>query len=532
MERDTIMPDTNANECLSFTDAYFLYVEQPGAPVNVASVNVFEGIIPYDECRQYIESKLALIPRFLQRVVTPPFGPPIWQNDPNFDVRNHVREITLKRGTEAELKSAASQLLSTHLERSRPLWDITLFHGLKPQSTGVVVRCHHCMVDGVAGVGLLGTLLDESSTAAPSRPKKRRAQAAPQRDPGNVLLDGLISACCSTAQVMLTAHSELLRMAQQVSHPNGKEKPAEPSTENSAGALARIAPLEVLTRLLSELVQLPERLPFNVLCRGPQKFEWAEFPMPEIMAIKQACDATVNEVVLTVLTLALQRYAERHGLKVKERKLRIVIPVNVRGEGETSGTGNRITFLPVDVPLGIREPKKLLSRVQDRVRFSKTAHGGELVTMAWTLLGAIPTSLQMLTGSFLSQLPISLSNSICTNVRGPDTPLYLLGHKLLASYPYVPIGGEMGMNCAVLSYNGKLFAGFTGDAQAVPDLSRLAGFFKESFAELREAVGVQTTQKVRRQQPRKPRIKISRNVESYAPSVNVTASENAAEVVA
>jgi len=129
MVRDTIMPENIVNECLSFIDGYFLYVEQPGAPVNVASINVFEGVIPFDAFMRYIESKLALLPRFLQRVVTTPFDPRIWQHDPYFDVGNHVREITLKRGSEAEWKSAASKLLSTHLERSRPLWDITLFHG-------------------------------------------------------------------------------------------------------------------------------------------------------------------------------------------------------------------------------------------------------------------------------------------------------------------------------------------------------------------------------------------------------------------
>ncbi|MGA3125659.1 MAG: wax ester/triacylglycerol synthase domain-containing protein [Candidatus Korobacteraceae bacterium] len=524
------MPENIVNECLSFIDAYFLYVEQPGAPVNVASINVFEGVIPFDACMRYIESKLALLPRFLQRVVTPPFGPPIWQNDPYFDVRNHVHEITLKRGSEAEWKSAASKLLSTHLERSRPLWDITLFHGLKGKRTGVVVRCHHCVVDGVAGVGMLNALLDQSSTAAPPRPKKHRAQAAPQHDPGTVLLDGLISSCFSTAQVLLTAHSELLRMAQQASHSNGKEGQAKPGKENPAGPMSRMAPLGELTRLLSELIQPVDRLPYNVLCRGPQKFEWAEFPMPEITAIRKACDATVNEVVLTVLTSALQRYAERHSLNIEGRKLRIVIPVNVRGDGEAVGTGNRITFLPVDIPLGIRDPRKLLARVQERVRFSRAAHGGDLVAMLWTLLGAIPTSLQMLTGSFLSQLPISLSNSICTNVRGPDTPLYLLGHKLLSTYPYVPIGGEMGMNCAVMSYNGTLFAGFTGDAQAIPDLSRAAGFFKESFAELRDAVGAHVPQKVKRQR-KKPRIKTGKSVENFASGGDDTESESAAVAV-
>jgi hypothetical protein len=87
-------------------------------------------------------------------------------------------------------------------------------------------------------------------------------------------------------------------------------------------------------------------------------------------------------------------------------------------------------------------------------------------------------------------LPLSLCNLICTNVPGPQYPLYLLGHKQLACYPYVPIGGEMGMNCAILTYNGTAYFGFTGDAHAIPDLKRLETFLSQSFAELRKAAGI------------------------------------------
>ncbi len=98
MEEELVMSDAHVNETLSFMDAFFLYLEQPGAPLNVASIGAFEGIIDLDLCREYVESKLPLVPRFLQRPVTTPFciGPPTWQYDLHFDVRNHVREITLK----------------------------------------------------------------------------------------------------------------------------------------------------------------------------------------------------------------------------------------------------------------------------------------------------------------------------------------------------------------------------------------------------------------------------------------------------
>jgi diacylglycerol O-acyltransferase len=522
---------SDSYECLSFTDAFFMYLEQPGSPLNVASVSAFEGTITLDECSRYIESKLPSIPRFLQRVVPSPFGigAPTWQYDPQFDVRNHVREVTLKRGTEAEWKAAVSEVLSHNFDRSRPLWDITLFHGLRSERTGLAVRAHHCLVDGVAGVGLLKALLNESAVSPPlPRRRKRRVAVPPKHELGTELLDGLIRSCFSTAQALLTAHSELLRMAQQASACANSQAGSKPGTQIPAGPLGRVAPLGDLARLLSELAQPVEKLPFNVLCRGPQKFDWVEIPMAEIESVRHACDATVNDVVLTTLILALRSYAELHKPDEKRRGLRIVIPVNVRAESEAPGTGNQITFLPVDIPTSTRDPRKLLSLIQKRVAFSRTAYAAELVALAGLLMEAIPTALQSLAGAVLSQLPISVCNSICTNVHGPATPLYLLGHKLLSTYPYVPIGGEMGMNCAVLSYNGSLFVGFTGDAQAVPDLSRLAAMFAASFAELRTAVGVQAS---RRKHSRVKRV-LSKAGEEPAPVTASTTVTAAAAAVA
>lgn len=486
------MPDTHVNECLSTVDAFFLYLEQPGAPLNVASISVFEGVITLAECTKDIEAKLPLMPRFYQRVVPPPFGIglPTWQNDPGFAIKNHIRQISLKRGTEAEFKACVSEILSTHLDRNRPLWEITLVHGLKHQNTGVIVRTHHCVIDGIAGVGMLKTLLDASPTPAKQPRRTRAARLSQANDPASALLDGLISSCFTAAQALLTTHSELLQMAQRMTSPKPDEQSSRLPSENGRMPLGGVSQFGDLACALSELARPTERLPYNVLCHGPQKFEWCQVPMDEITAVKQVCAGTVNDVVLTILTSTLRRYAELHKLQVKGKTLRLVLPVNLRGTIETTDTGNNITFLPVDIPFGTREPKKLIASVQKRVELSRIARGAELVGLVTTILGAVPSPLQSLIGNILSQLPISLCNSICTNVHGPRTPLYLVGHKMLSSYPYVPIGGEMGMNCAVLSYNGTLFVGFTGDAKAIPDLDCLPVFFGESFEELKNAVGV------------------------------------------
>jgi len=466
------MPNGAESNSFSWGDALFLHIERPGQPLNIAGVNVFEGEIKLADCRAYIESKLPLIPRYRQRVVSVPFelGLPSWEFDPRFDIRNHIRGVTLKRGTENELKTLAGKIVSESLDRQRPLWDFTLAR-LKGGRTGMVTRIHHCLADGIAGVGVMNVIMDTSPTPPPiSRKKPQIEPPAQARGAGAAFLDGLAKSYLSLVNGAVTLHSGLLNMAQE-------------AATNPSGA-----PAEML-RVVSELAVPAERLPFNVICNGPQKFAWTEVALDDIKAIKNNCGGTVNDVVLTAVTLAFGRYVEQRGVELAGRSLRIVIPVNVRGNGSATELGNQISFVPVTVPLDIRDPLKLLAVVRKRVEFLKRAGAAEFVGVLGGLLSTLPNALWANIGPVVSQLPLSLCNIICTNVPGPQVPLYLMGHKLLSWYPWVPIGGLMGINCAVLTYNGTAYFGLTGDVHAAPDLLRLESFLKLSFADLRRAAG-------------------------------------------
>jgi len=502
------MPQHRDNNRLSTGDALFLYLEREGMPLNVASVSVFEGKISLAACTRFIESKLPLIPRYRQRVVAPPFniGLPLWEYDPDFDIHYHVRHLTLKHGTDAELKAEAGKILSKMMDRQRPLWDFTLLHGLKGNRTGVVTRMHHCLADGLAGVSLMNVLMDASPEVRPHAPDNSQPHAAP-RTKTPKFLDELISSSFSIAERVLKAQTEFLDVLQHAlaSAGHGTEEHA-PHAHAEAGftADAGIPSMAEFTRFMPELTSTTQRLPFNTVCRGPQEFRWAQIPLAEIKAVKDACGATVNDVVLAVVISAIRRYVELRGVRVRGRLLRIVVPVNVRGNGKVKVLGNRITFLPVTIPLDIRNPRKLVTAIRERMAFLKNAHVAEFVGMFGTVLGAIPTAAQVLVGPIVSQLPLGLGNIICTNVPGPQFPLYLLGHKMLRCYPYVPIGGDLGLNCAVLTYDGTAYFGFSGNAEAAPGLGRLERFLIASFAELRKSVGVG---------PRRPRRGRSREKE-------------------
>jgi len=467
------MQNDSRGDRLSWGDTVFLHLERAGMPLNVASVCVFEGQISFRAFSQFVKSKLPLLPRYLKRVVGAPLniGLPSWEYDPTFDVRNHLHEVTLKRGTENELKSLAGRILSKVMDRQHPLWDLTLVHGLEGHRTALIARLHHCLADGIAGVGIMNVLLD-AHPEAPRLPRsKLQVQVPPPRAPLAALVGGFVDSYSDFVQRILSALADLLSMAERVAANGG----AVPSDEFS--------------HLLPEITAFTERLRFNVPYRGPQKFAWADISLADVKEIRHVFGTSVNDVILTLVTATIRRYSELHGERVKGRLFRMMVPVNLRASDSPSEWGNRISLVPVTIPLDIRNPRKLLAAVHKRTEFLKRVHAPELVSLAGGLIGMFPTALQAAVGPLASQLPITPFNLVCTNVPGPQYPLYLLGHKMLRWYPYVPIGGEMALNCAILSYDGRLYFGFSGDVHAAPDLQRLETLLQVSFTELREAAG-------------------------------------------
>lgn len=476
-------------ERLSWGDALFLYLERAGMPLNIACLSVFEGDITLSACRRFIASKLPLLPRYTQRVLAPPFnvGFPSWEDDSDFDIRRHIREVTLRQGTDEELKSTAGQIFSTVMDREHPLWDLTLVHGLRGHRFAVVIRVHHCLADGIAGVALMNVLLDPSPTPRQTRQKKL-AHVPRQRDSLTLLLEGWLSSYSDLLQRALSAQSDLVTISERT--------------------LGLGFPTNDFGRFLPELTAPTERLFFNKTYQGPQQFAWAQVPTEDIKTIRRSCGGTHNDVVLALMTATIRRYVELHGDNVKARLLRMMVPVNIRGNNDGSELGNRISLLPVTVPLGIRSPKRLLAAVNKRMDFLKRAHVAEWVGIAGSLLGAVPAPLQALVGPLASFLPIAPFNLVCTNIRGPDVPLYLIGHKMLDWYPYVPVGGQMALNCAILSYNGITYFGFSGDVHAAPDLHRLEYLMKQSIAELLRSSGPS------RKEPKTRRARAERSVAS------------------
>ena len=202
--------------------------------------------------------------------------------------------------------------------------------------------------------------------------------------------------------------------------------------------------------------------------------------------------ATVNDAVLAVSTGALRRLFEQRGAAIPG-EFSALVPMSIRKPGEELTLGNRITTLIVPLPLGEADPAERLRRIHEttaRLKDSEAARAASLVIEA---SGWVPPTVSRVLGSIGaagSNLPVERVipqrlpwNLVISNVPGPPMPVYLLGRRLESIHPFVPLSPQRrGLSIGVISYDGGLYFGFTGDRDRLPDLDDFAGFIAAELA--------------------------------------------------
>jgi diacylglycerol O-acyltransferase / wax synthase len=474
---------------LSGIDAAFLYLERKEIPLHIAGVFLFDGPLPFEAFVALIESRLPLLPRYRQVVVPPRhnLGQPVWEDCARFDIRNHIFRHRLRRpGGEKELEELVGRILTPLMDRRRPLWDFHVIDGLSDGRGALIARVHHSLADGISGASILKVIFDTTPDAPRPRIRPMRSRPAKASPNRSSLAEEATELLESTVRNLVLAEAGLVGLANSL----------------LSGSLQR--DLDGVAPLLPEFAASVERLPFNRPCTGERKLYWTDFDLSDVDAIRAAGGGTLNDVVLTVVTRALARHAKLHRQTVDRRFVRVVCPVNLRNGENGESLGNRISFLPVALPMDVSGPLRNLREVSARTEIMKRAHVADLVALAGAMIIASPPPIQSLFWTVIPQLmlPVPLLNLICTNVPGSPVPLYALGRRMLASYPQVPTGYDLGVGIAVQTYAGKLFFGLTADTVAAPDAGRLRDLIRTCFEELARAAGA------RRRRARAPKAKV------------------------
>ena len=263
VERELNMSGNELERRLAPMDAFFLFGESDEAPMTMGCVAVFDGKIPFRKFVRSIDSRLHLIPRYRQKVVAAPLniGMPTWEYDPDFDIENHIHEITLdKPGTEAQFHEMAEGLFEGKLDMERPLWEIYIVQGLEGGVSGLVARVHHAMIDGIAGVGLMMIIFD----AVPDPPKIRKKpyRPGPIPDRATLLQDALWDSAIEGVKHWTKFQKSLNRYAKGRS---------DTQVLNS---------LKEFGRVFTDLLRPTQRYFFNKVFSGKHRFSHGARPPP------------------------------------------------------------------------------------------------------------------------------------------------------------------------------------------------------------------------------------------------------------
>jgi diacylglycerol O-acyltransferase len=456
---------------LTGLDASFLALEQRGAHMHVGSVLVFDGDAPpYEELLAQIEARLHLVPRYRQKLAYPPLAQarPVWVDDPHFNVAYHVRHTALPAPAgEAQLRKLAGRVFSQQLDRSKPLWEIWLVSRVGEDQFALVCKTHHALVDGISGVDIMTVLFDleadppEQEPGPPWYPRPEPSGAA-------LFADALIERAATPLELARAA-------AGAVSEPR-----------EAAGQAART--LAGLASMASAGIGGAPPSPLNTRIGPHRRFAWAESDLGRFKAVKAALGGTVNDVVLAVVTGALRAHLERRGRETEGVELKAMVPVSVRAEDQRGALGNQVTAIYAPLPVGIADPLERFRAVHEALgdlKASAQAIGAERLTK---LAGfAAPTILDQ---AARLQARQRFFNVTVTNVPGPQVPLYMLGRRLSAFYPKVPLVLNTALGIAIMSYDGKIFFGLLGDYDAMDDLDDFARDLSRAIDELSAVAGV------------------------------------------
>ena len=447
-------------EPMSRVDTAWLRMERPTNPMMITGVLMFDDPMSVDALRKVIKQRFLAYTRFRQKAVDTAAGA-YWQTDDDLDLDWHVQHTALPgRGGKRALERFVSQLASSPLDSSRPLWQ---FHLVERYNGGsaLVARIHHSYADGIALVQVLLSLTDTSRK--PDAGKDLRSAWLKKDGAEVVRRVGAIDRYVQIGGKVLGKGMEMMQdptLATMLAKEGGE-----------------------IGRELLHALSLSDDPP--TLLRGKlgvsKRVAWAEpLDLEEVKAVGRACDCTVNDVLMAAAAGALRGYMIERGEQLDGVTLRATVPVNLRPLEHAKKLGNHFGLVFLDLPVGEDNPIRRLERVAGCMRDLKNSRQAIVAFGLLAALGMAPSAIQSVALELFSRK----ATAVATNVPGPQQPLYMGGSRLRDMMFWVPQTGSIGIGVSILSYNGRVHFGLIADAKLVPDPDAVIRRFGPEFDKL------------------------------------------------
>ena len=449
---------------LGILDAAFINLEQTNTPQHVGGMGIYDpstapgGFVRFKDVISSFERRLSAQPMFRTRLIEVPGGldRPYWVKDANFDVEFHLRHIALPEpGDWRQLCIQVARLHARPLDMSRPLWEAYIIEGLDnipnlPKGCfAIYTKMHHSLVDGAGGSSFMALIHD--LVANPTEedewdPEPRLVDVEPSVP--ELLTKASINTVKNTVGLLQGTVKNSLELGRYAIDVARNEIPSPDIT----------APKTILNRPV-----------------GPHRvFDAAEFPLAGFKDIKNAGEVTVNDVALTVIGGALQRYLEAKGEAPEEGSLATAIPLNMRTRRGVTDDNNQVGSVFASLNTDVKSPVERLQAVNAATAEAKVSGENNPMVDSLKLAGIFSPAISKALASFWSRnelsthLPVNVSTCI-SNVAGPDFPLYCAGARMVDYYGLGVLTPGLGIFHLVFSYSGNVTISILADRDIIPD---------------------------------------------------------------
>lgn len=411
----------------------------------------------FEHFRHQCIERVSLIPHFRWKLHAVPMGldRPYWVEDEHFSFDHHIKRIALPQpGDHATLCDVAANVYSTHLDRTKPLWEIWLIEGLEDGKFAYLQKFHHCMMDGEGAFKMIEIICD----LEPDAPAHKTV------DPS--VSDARAGKVPSYTESSMNAWKHIARF------------PGEAA--RSAYDILRPKVLEqfVWPRKLPEERALVPATCFNGEISSERAMAFSSIPMKDLKKIKDHFEVSLNDVILALVSSAIRAYLQEYD-EVPAEPLRTNIPVSLRSDADDS-LSNKVTNTTVTLATNLNGPVARLREINRESSQAKAkAHKGgvgviELFQMMPPIL--VSTLMESLPSEQAPQ--IMGANLIVSNVRGMQVPMFIAGARIDNMYPMSIITAGMAINFTCISYQDSMDFGIIVDPDLVPHHHSIADGLK------------------------------------------------------
>jgi len=457
---------------LGVADQTMLLFDTPEAPFAVVACVSLDGAPLRDEHgRVQLEPILAMArwnvathPRNRQIPWPVPLGVgrPVWVDCPTFDVADHYSLETLAEPSEAALMARIAEFMTEPFPPGRPLWHHLLIDGLPDGALVLLVKRHHCMMDGVGGMGgFASNLTLTPDFVMPEPPRPFTAEPPP-----------------AAAQLVTDALHDLLAHARAV----GRDVVRWLRTPRRSWRRA----CRMVTNLRVDLRALSDVPPLGLMGPpGPRRVvARTDVPLEELERVGVAFGVTVTDVLIAIAGGSAWQLVRRRGDGARDARLVIACPVSTRSAGDGL-LGNRLSYMTVELGSTPADPVARLRAVREATQEAKTRQTAYDLHRLVDLLGFAPPALlrRQIRQVRRRGTPMGVSSLI-----GPPVPVWLMGARVRSFHGLGPLPLYGGIAVVCVSADGNVGIGVTADPDVVPDLGGFVTGLRAELDGLLEAV--------------------------------------------